>query len=149
MNGNSTYLASVPGVCQKSVYSPVRPLAPNAYPPTNTPQATPPSSYACFSSLFSAAPSHNETFARCCGEAKPKIYGGDKPCNQYCEAANATAETAIYKCLHQANSGIGPFGCTGQQDGNGNFKSSAGPAKSLSVGGILVVGLAFLGMLNM
>lgn len=39
------------------------------------------------------------------------------------------------------------WGCTGKRDEAGNF-SGAGPARSLSVGGVLVVGLALVGMLS-
>lgn len=39
------------------------------------------------------------------------------------------------------------FGCTGKRDEAGNF-SGAEPAKSLTLGGVLVVGLALVGMLS-
>lgn len=50
----------------------------------------------------------------------------------------------MYHCLRSTDLG---FGCTGKLDKAGNF-SGAGPARSLSVAGVLVVGLALVGMLS-
>ncbi|OBT48051.1 hypothetical protein VE00_01716 [Pseudogymnoascus sp. WSF 3629] len=129
MNANKTiYSASVPEVCQRFINGAINP----------------PSGPSCFSSLYSTISGHNATFSTCCGDAKPEIYGDDKPCFQYCVASYIVAEKAMYECLKKSNIN---FGCTGKRDAAGNF-SAAGPARSLSVGGVLVVGLALVGMLS-
>lgn len=50
----------------------------------------------------------------------------------------------MYECL---NNGRINFGCTGGPDTSGNFVSTAS-ARSLSMGGMLVAGLALVGTLN-
>ncbi|OBT67496.1 hypothetical protein VE03_03102 [Pseudogymnoascus sp. 23342-1-I1] len=129
MNANeTTYSANVPNVCQKYINGAINP----------------PNEPSCFTSLYSTISGHNQTFETCCGEAKPEIYGDDKPCFQYCEAGDFAAEKVIYECLKKSDIN---FGCTGKRDEAGNF-SGVGPARSLSVGGVLVVGLALVGMLS-
>jgi hypothetical protein len=59
-------------------------------------------------------------------------------------AGDFAAEKAMYECLKKSNIN---FGCTGKRDEAGNF-SDAGPARSLSLGGVLVVGLALVGVLS-
>ncbi|KFY20675.1 hypothetical protein V491_03529 [Pseudogymnoascus sp. VKM F-3775] len=129
MNRNeTTYRPTVPGVCQGSINGAI----------------SPPSEPSCFTALFSTISGANETFAKCCGDAKPEIYGGKKPCFQYCKAADFAAEKVMYDCFKGSHIN---FGCTGKRDEAGNF-SGVGPARSLSLGGVLIVGLALVGMLS-
>ncbi|OBT67467.1 hypothetical protein VE03_03065 [Pseudogymnoascus sp. 23342-1-I1] len=128
MIGNASYRTSIPAACQNDV---------NA-------AADPPSGPSCFTSLFSTIAGSNETFRSCCLDSEPEIYGGKEPCFQFCKASDLAAETVMYECLVNANIN---FGCTGGQDADGNFIST-GSVRSLSVGGVLVAGLALVGMLN-
>ncbi|KFZ09789.1 hypothetical protein V502_08489 [Pseudogymnoascus sp. VKM F-4520 (FW-2644)] len=129
MIGNASYRARIPAACEGEV---------NA-------AANPPSGPSCFTSVFSTIAGLNETFRSCCPDNEPEIYGGETPCFQFCKASDFATEKVMYECLDK--SGIN-YGCTGKRDAAGNF-SGAGPARSLSVGGMVVAGLALVGMLNM
>lgn len=65
---------------------------------------------------------------------------------QNCKVKDFAAEKEMYHCLTTIAADL-DFKCTGHRDSNGNFSSTA-PARSLSLGGLLVAGLALVGMLS-
>ncbi|OBT91938.1 hypothetical protein VE01_09891 [Pseudogymnoascus verrucosus] len=132
---NYSYADTVPFECRSLINQP----------------GTPPFDLSCSASLYSPRQNHNATFQECCEGIGSKVStfavpdrDGVRPCYQYCQASDIDAQIALFRCLKL---GFITRTCPGKYDRFGLLIAAA-PAKSLSTGGLLVAGLALVGMLH-